>query len=609
VTSTAPAAKEHTAVTALDQAPAHPVRVRWIDTLHRPYARDLGICLLFLVFATWVTGGLWGDPTQRALALNVDDQALYEWFIAYDARVLFGDFHLVTSRLNAPDGVNLLANTSIIAIGAVLSPITVAFGAPVTFAVIVTGNLGFTAIAWYLLFTRTLGTHRLAAAIGAGLCGFAPAMVSQSNSHLHMTAQWLVPGMVWCVIRIIRAADPEHPDYAAGPRRLLTPTLLLAGLVTLQVFIGEEVLFLTALTLILFTIGYAVAQPARAARIAPRFLAAVLLATALGAVALAYPLWMQFQGPQHVPNGPFSPAFFSADLASFPAFSPLSVAGSAENARLSTGAAEYNAFLGWPLLILTSACVGLLWRKPITWALVFAGAVMAWLSLGPQLVVDGERSQRAGPYALLEGLPVVDGALPMRFAIALVPVIATLLALALHEVLRAGPDRIRIAATVAVAVALVPIAPKPLPVTERAPVPEFITAGLWRDCVAPGGVLVPVPLPTPPDPDPMRWAAATNAAFGVPEGFFIGPYASGGRASMGTYSQPTSHLLKEVARTGQVPGIGVEQRDQARRDLTFWTASCVALAPDAPHHDELRATLEALLGPGRQLGGVWTWRV
>jgi hypothetical protein len=42
-------------------------------------------------------------PTTRALALNQDDQALYEWF-RYDTRVLFGDFHLISDRLNAPTG-------------------------------------------------------------------------------------------------------------------------------------------------------------------------------------------------------------------------------------------------------------------------------------------------------------------------------------------------------------------------------------------------------------------------------------------------------------------------------------------------------------------------
>lgn len=611
MTSTAPAERELTvSPSSPAAAPARSLADRATEVVRRPYARDAALCLLFLACSAWLTHGLWPDPATRTLALNVGDQVLYEWFIAYDTRVLFGDFQLVTDRLNAPDGVNLLANTSIIALGVLLAPITLAFGAPVSFALIVAGNLGFTAIAWYLLFSRTVGVHRAAAAVGGALCGFGPAMVSQSNSHLHMTAQWLVPAMIWCVVRMARAADPGHPDYHLGLYRALLPAVVLAGLVSAQVFIGEEVLFLTALTLVLVAVGYATADPVRAARMAPRFLAGMLLATALGAAVLAYPLSVQFAGAQHVPNGPFSPAYFSADLASFTAISPLSFAGSAENARLSTGAAEYNTFLGWPLVTVAVLCLLWLRRQPLAWAIVLASAVMGALALGPQLVVNGERTEHAGPYQLIQELPVVDGALPMRFAIALLPLVATLLVLALDRALRDPlPEATRLAAVAAVTFALVPIAPKPLPTTERAPVPEFITAGHWRQCLAPGGVLVPVPLPTPPEPGPMRWAAAADVEFAMPEGFFIGPYATGGKASVGTYSQQTAYILKEVARTGQLPPIDDGQRSQARKDVAYWNASCVALVPDAPHHEQLRTALEALFGPGRQLGGVWTWKV
>ncbi|HET6212543.1 MAG TPA: hypothetical protein VFE14_06690, partial [Micromonosporaceae bacterium] len=348
---------------------------------------------------------------------------------------------------------------------------------------------------------------------------------------------------------------------------------------------------------------------AQAVRLLPRFAAGVLLTTCLAGAALAYPLWIQFAGPQHVPNGPFSPAYFSMDLASFPAFSPLSIAGSPENSRLSTGAAEYNSFLGWPLLVVAVGCVVWLRRTPLAWAVAVAAVVMGWLSLGPQIVVNGERTTHTGLYAVLEGHKVIDGALPMRFAVALVPLIATLLVLALDRALREPPGTAaRIVVPAAIAAALVPIIPRPLPTMDRPPVPDFIAQGHWRDCVRPGGVLVPVPLPTPPEPETMRWAAAANAAFRLPEGFFIGPYAAQGRASMGTYSQPTSHLLAEVARTGQLPEIGDAEREQARRDLEFWQASCVALSA-GPYETELRTTLEALLGPGRQVAGTWTWKV
>jgi hypothetical protein len=234
---------------------------------------------------------------------------------------------------------------------------------------------------------------------------------------------------------------------------------------------------------------------------------------------------------------------------------------------------------------------------------------MAALSLGPTVVVNRAQTEISGPYALLLGLPVVDGALPMRFALALLPLIATVLVLAVDRALAATRPQLRILVPAAAVAALLPIFPAPLPTADRAPVPQFITAGHWRDCVEPGGVLVPVPLPTPKEPWPMRWAAAADASFALPEGFFIGPYAAEGRASMGTYKQPTSQLLADVAKSGVAPAITEEQRTLARRDIAFWDASCVVLADDTAHVAALRVTLEGLLGPATRVADAWTWKV
>jgi hypothetical protein len=195
--------------------PAHPdkstpggPRRAWIAALGRRHRRDLAICLFFIAMAGWLTHQLWPAPGARLLALNPEDQTLYEWFLASDARILLGDFSLLSDRLNAPDGVNLMANTTVIALGFLLAPVTLTVGAPVTFALLVAGNLAASAIAFYFLLHRVAGVGRLAAATGGAFCGFAPGMVSQSNSHLHMTALWLVPVMVWLLIRMMRAADP-----------------------------------------------------------------------------------------------------------------------------------------------------------------------------------------------------------------------------------------------------------------------------------------------------------------------------------------------------------------------------------------------------------------
>ncbi|SCG42221.1 hypothetical protein [Micromonospora halophytica] len=570
---------------------------------------DLTVGLGFVLLAGWLTHGLWPDPGGRVLALNPADQTLYEWFLAVDARVLRGDFGLLTDRLNAPDGVNLMTNTTVIALGVLLAPVTLLLGAPVTFALLVAVNLAGTAIAWYLLFTRTLHARRLAAALGAGLCGFGPGMVSQSNSHLHMTAQWLVPVIVWLVVRLLRAAAPGPRSLGrADRRRLVTSAVGLATAVTAQVFVGEEVLFLAAVTLLVMAVAYGFADRKLLRRALPGFAGGMLIATGLALVVLGYPLWFQFAGPQGVADGMFSPHHFSADLRSWWTISPLSVVGDDASARLTTGPAEYNTFLGAPLLLVTAACALWLRRRPLVVACAAGALVTGALSLGPQVVLDGDPSPVPGPYALLAGLPVVDGALPMRFALAVLPLAGTLLVLAVDRALRA-PGRVRLLVPAAVGAALLTVFPAPLPTTFRPALPEFVTGGHWRDCVRPGGVLVPVPAATPSQPWPMRWATAADAEFGLPEGFFIGPHGRDGSAAMGTFKQPTSALLADVAKRGTEPVIGEEQRRQAREDADFWGASCVAVTDDAPHAESLRRTLVQLYGPGTRIADAWTWRV
>lgn len=603
MTSTAPAPQAATS-DAAERPRATRGHHSLVDRLvRRPALLDLLICLGFLALAGWVTSGLWPDPQTRTLALNPQDQVLYEWFLAHDTLLFSGDFRLISDRMNAPDGVNLLANTTVIALGALFTPVTLLFGAGTTFAVLVALNLAGTASAWYLLFRRTMQSSRAAAAIGGGFCGFAPGMVSQSNSHLHMTAQFLIPAMVWCVVMLARAAR----EPATGASRLIRAAALFGVLVAVQVFIGEETLFLTALTLIVVTLVYLARSRPRRAEI-EMFGSGLLIAVGVATTLLAYPLYVQFLGPLGVRDGVFSPHYFSADLAGFVAFSPLSLAGDEAAARLSTGAAEYNTFLGWPLVLLAVGLAVWLRRDAVALAGSVAALIMSLMALGPHIVIDGERTAILGPFALLDGLPLVDGALPMRFALAAIPLIGMLLAKGWDHARRSPLPVLRFGVPVLVVVALLPTAPMPLPAADRPPLPRFYADGYWRNCAAPGDVLLPVPPAIAPKPEPMRYATATNTAFAIPDGFFIGPYGPPGRASMGVPPRPTTKLLTEVARTGMVPAIDDTTRAHMRADLAHWNVRCVVLTAH-PQREALRSTVDGLLGPGTPMADAIIWRV
>jgi hypothetical protein len=320
-----------------------------------------------------------------------------------------------------------------------------------------------------------------------------------------------------------------------------------------------------------------------------------------------------FDGPQHVSGGPFPSYHFGLDAAGLTAISPLSLAGDRATAQYATDAAEYNTFFGFPLMLVIAGCTLWLWRRPAAVAAASAAAAMIILSFGPQVVIGGDRTGLPGPYALVDGLPGVSAALPGRFALAAVPLLATLLALAVHRALDLGdrsrrPSNIRLVVPLAIVAALVPIAPVPVATVERAPVPRFFTEGYWRGCAAGGGVLVPVPPPEPRHPESMRWATAAGAGFALPEGSFIGPYGDAGQASLGAFPRPTSQLLARVAETGVVPVITDLERQATAEDIAFWGAHCFVLA-DHPRADALRQTMVSLFGEPQQVADVQVWRV
>src|SRR5690606_4296684 len=128
-------------------------------------------------------------------------------------------------------------------------------------------------------------------------------------------------------------------------------------------------------------------------------------------------------------------------------------------------------------------------------------------------------------------------------------------------------------------------------------------------CVPEAGVLVPVPLPTPPRPEPMRWAAAENAEFALPQGFPIGPYGGGGTAANGICPRPYPIPLADGAAARLAPVLEEGHQIQARADLAYWGADCVAVAPGQRYEQQLISMLNDLLGPGERIADTWVWRV
>ncbi|WP_328344185.1 DUF2079 domain-containing protein [Micromonospora sp. NBC_00421] len=577
---------------------------------------DLIVVIVAVALAVWVTSGLWRDPNQRAITVNSSDQALFEWLLAFGGHaVTHGENPLFTHLLNVPDGVNLAVNTSITVYAVVFAPLTYLIGPPATFLVIITLNLAATALAWYWLLSRHLVGSRLAAGVGALFVAFSPGMVAHANAHLNWTAGWLVPLLVAAVFALRR------------PGRWWRGGLVLGVLVAVAFSIAAEGLFFTALAIAVFLGVWAVhpARRAQARAALPDFLRGLAVTALVAGVLLAYPLWLHFAGPQRFHGTGFDPVIHSEDIAAFGAYPGRSLAGAAGlDTSLAPNPTEENSFFGLPLLLLTVACFGLLWRRAspgrraTLTALGVTAVVFAVLSWGPLAQWNGRRTGQLLPFGVLDNLPVVNAALPSRLALVVAPVIGVLLAYTVDR-LRARPPGRTAASMWAVgfAAALLPLLPTPLLTSVRPPVPEFVTAGTWRQYVSPGGVLTPIPLTLDVTPDGQRWQAYALAhrqgEFRLPAGFFLGPGGPDGRGRIGPPPRTFDTLMDQAGRTGLVPIVTEGSIRLSRADLRYWGVEAVVL-PDEVHgakydldEDALRRTATALLGEPRRVDDVWLW--
>lgn len=588
---------------------------------------DAVVVLAYLCAGVYLLSHVWRDPYHRYVEGNWQDSVQVGWFLTHATRLFtHGDNPLFTELINAPHGVNLMANTSLLALALPLAPVTLLLGSEITFALLLTLAPALTSCSWYWFLSRHVVRSRVAAFLGALFAGFAPAMVSHDTGHPNIVSQFLLPPIVIVVLRWRR------------PGRAVRTGLELAGLVVLQVFVNEEILFLGALSLVLFLLFLAVNRPSAVLPHVRRALVGSAVCAGAAGAVLAYPLWHQFSGPMAYRGLPEFVLGYGSDLAAFWSRGSESLfAAGADAQRLSQGTTEENTFFGPTLLVVLGLAV--LWRlrDPVVRSLASTAAVLATLSLGAEITVGGRGTGVTGPWAALRGLPLLDSVVPTRVALFLTPLIALLLALALDHAARpvapaldhaarpapaAGatsaspvPGRRwsarRVVWTCAVLAALVPLTPSPIDAAVRPPVPRLFSTGAWREVVPEGGTVLVVPMTWDRNVDMMHWQVAADLGFAVPGGYYLAPAPTGAdrRAGFGPRPLPTVQFLAGPASTGTVPVVTTAVREQARRDLTEWRVDAVVVAADTVHVDALRMTLDALLSPARLVDGAWVWTV
>ncbi len=616
-----------------------------------------GVGLLYLAIATGFFATIWfqpGGPSSTALGVGGDPQ-LAIWFLRWQGFALAHGHNLVfTTYLDAPEGVNLMWNTTAPLMGVILAPVTLTLGGIFAYNLAETLGLALSALAAFVMIQRyvratdAIGT--IAALVGGALYGFSPYMAAHALGHPPAVTLFTPPLMLLLVDDL----------FVRQTGRAIRGGVLLGVLAAVQLLLWEELLLAEALVgavgIIVLLAFCAVAQPtaplSMVIRQRWRYAARALAAAFITFLLLAGgPLGIQFFGPQVVHGAVWAPNQFVTDLLAFGTATPLQAIAPGFAARLSehfsANVYEWSGYLGLPLVVLLGYAVRSLWSRGMSRSAVLAGifavtgVFVALLSMGPLINVAGRtlplpvalialaivfvvsrRVKHKGvrraariilwTFLLVWGatifVPIVSDVIPARLMLFVFLFAGTLLAIWLDQALREArtarrPIAFRAMPLVLAGLALVPLIPRqPFP-TMPLGVPGFFTTPALVDQVPSGSVALVAPFAY----DwrlavPMLWQSESGMRFRMPEGFawIPGPSYVPHRSALGD-------AMAGVAKSGSAPAMTSDARLRYAHDLRAWQVQTVIVGPMA-NQDQMVGFFSDLLGrPPIQEGGVYVW--
>jgi hypothetical protein len=589
----------------------------------------VGGCYLIAAFAVLIL--VWRDPASRIVDGGPADPNQAAWWMRYAANEIahWRNPALITAGMNAPTGVSVMWNPSLLAPGMALSLVTLLAGPQVSLTVMLTAGFAgsATALFWVL---RRWSCALVPAALGGLAYGFSPALTQSAIGHYDLQFAVLPPLIVHALLRL-----PRYPIRCGAWLGLLA---------ALQLLTSEELLFYTGIAvLVLLAVLAASWPPLRRPRQlvwAPREMVAtvasgLMVAAGVFIVLAGYPLWTQFFGPLAQHGNPYTVDYYKNDLDGFIQPSVLQLIHSAPSAafaaRFAGDPAEYLGYLGWPMLLILVWAAVALWRVLPIRLMAVTFVVLEVFSLGGILLAGGHvHGWIKLPWYWLQELPVASSAITDRFSIIADGCAAALLAFALDAAWREtqrrqaldlrsqrGPRLARIAIGLTGLMAIVPLLPAPLP---SAPLPG-VPVG-WAQTMADlhlpyGAGVLTLPAPSGTFTTPLRWQADTGMPTAMVGGYFIGP-VSGGQAFVGGpgLPRPVRYLnwmwLDSGPGIERTPGLQTSALVVPPPQVKAWIvrSGLSAVVAVTRANSPLAYYLDNLLGPpSAQSGTVIGWRV
>ena len=600
-----------------------PASHRW-----RGLVAAAGIYFAVSVIVWW---NVWSTHPTSTTTCGCGDSSLFTWFLAWPAYAISHGLNpLYSTALFHPTGVNLLANTSELAFGVVLAPVTWIFGPITTLNVALTLSPFLSALAMFVLLRRWVGWQP-AAFVGGLFYGFSPlVLVSLSDAHLMVGTLVVPPLIVGCLDELL----------VRQRCRAIPIGVLLGVLVGIQFFIGTEVLTIIVICGVIgvaLVLLYGLGHRPGVRRDQHHAVVGLVTGAATGVVLLAYPLWFALDGPAHFSGSLWTGQFIGFGGVTFKNYVlPLAASPGFSNLTHQVGGYQGNTLSGQYFGIgLLAVLVGgwAVWRRDCRlWLFGVIALVSAWLSLGLE-------TSYWVPWRVLVKLPLIQNIIPSRFVAVTYLAVAVMLGVIVDHTYtavnqrftnaasdsagrgtarpRLGPGRERaggaVAGVIVAGIALVPIA---VYLTGMVPmVTQPVVLPTWFRTVGPHvsgrQVLLVYPAPFALTQSAMTWQAVDGMHYSIVGG--TGPGSVLSRAGKERNGQV---VITSNSLTGGRPPESPADIVAARQALEGWGVTMVVIPdqPGLPSYEQVRsvpssvALMTAAIGerPVHQ-ANAWVW--
>lgn len=362
-------------------------------------------CLSLVVW--W---NVWSSHPASTTTCGCGDTSLFLWFIEWPAYALAHGLNpLYSTVLFHPTGIDLLSNTSVVAVGIGLAPVTWLFGPVASLNVALFLSPVLSSLAMFILLRRWVHWP-VAAFVGGLLYGFSPlVLVNLTNAYL-MTALSVVPPLVVICLDELLIRQERSP---------LIVGFCLGILLTLQFFIGTEALIILLIACAIGTILLLAGAGLLSTGGLGRRVRHVSIGLGSGAVTagvlLAYPAWFALAGPAHL-AGPVWPmtklGYYGISLKDLvvPSQNSSAYVQLAQRVGGYQGRWLSPEYLGiGAIAVVISGLI--LWRRDRR---LWFFAAMSIVSL---VLALGAKKALFLPWQLVAGLPLLQNIIPNRFIV------------------------------------------------------------------------------------------------------------------------------------------------------------------------------------------------